>query len=189
MSSSMLVESLRGRIGAINALWQRAADLTPEQLNTPVVAGALPLAFYFVHYVPGQDDAVSQILLGETPLCERAGWAAQTGVTGEADTGTPDEQARQVRIGNLDAWRAYQAEVFARTERALAAVTEEQLAQVVIPAIPEAMAATFAARLVGVGNPFRALDALECFVYQHGLRHIGEIEFARGLLGLGGLTA
>lgn len=188
--ASMLVESLRGRIGALNDLWQRAAaNLTPEQLHTPVVPGALPLAFYFVHYVPGQDAAVSQVLLGETPLCERESWAEQTGVEGEAGTGTPDEQAGQVRIGNLDAWRAYQTEVFARTERALAALTEEQLARVVIPAIPKAMAATFAARLVGVGNPFQALDALECFVYQHGLRHIGEIEFARGLLGLGGLTA
>ena len=32
------------------------------------------------------------------------------------------------------------------------------------------------------------LDALECFVYQHGLHHIGEVEFVRGLLGLGGFT-
>lgn len=188
--SEMFIESLRRRVGALNTLWQRAAaDMTPEQINTPVVAGALPLAFYFLHYVPGQDEAVSQMLLGETPLCERAGWAEQTGAVGEADTGTPGEQARQVRIGHLDAWRAYQAEVFARTERALAALTEEQLARVVIPAIPEAMAATFVARLVGVGNPLRTLDALEAFVYQHGLRHIGEVEFARGLLGLGGLTA
>ena len=30
------------------------------------------------------------------------------------------------------------------------------------------------------------LDAAECWIYQHGLRHMGEIELARGLVGLGG---
>ena len=33
------------------------------------------------------------------------------------------------------------------------------------------------------------LDALECWLYQHGLRHMGEIELARGLVGLGGMTS
>jgi len=33
------------------------------------------------------------------------------------------------------------------------------------------------------------LDAFECWHYQHGLRHMGEIELARGFLGLGGMTA
>jgi hypothetical protein len=32
------------------------------------------------------------------------------------------------------------------------------------------------------------LDAVECWIYQHGLRHMGEIELARGLVGLGGMT-
>lgn len=29
----------------------------------------------------------------------------------------------------------------------------------------------------------------ECWTYQHGLRHMGEIELARGLVGLGGMTS
>ena len=33
------------------------------------------------------------------------------------------------------------------------------------------------------------LDAAECWLYQHGLRHMGEIELARGLVGLGGMTS
>ena len=33
------------------------------------------------------------------------------------------------------------------------------------------------------------LDAIECWIYQHGLRHMGEIELARGLVGLGGMTS
>jgi hypothetical protein len=33
------------------------------------------------------------------------------------------------------------------------------------------------------------LDAIECGIYQHGRRHLGEIELARGLVGLGGMTS
>ena len=35
----------------------------------------------------------------------------------------------------------------------------------------------------------RKLDVLECFVYQHGLRHMGEIEHGRALVGLKGMTS
>ena len=35
----------------------------------------------------------------------------------------------------------------------------------------------------------RVLDATECWIYQHGLRHMGEIELARGLVGLQGMTS
>lgn len=188
--STLLVESLRQRIGALNTLWQRAAaEITPDALHTPVAPGALPLAFYFIHYVPSQDATISDVLLDETPLCERPGWAERTGVAGEAETGTPPEQARQAHIANLDAWRAYQTDVFARTTQALAQLTEDQLTRVIEPQLPADRASTYTALVVGVGNPLRALDALECSVYQHGLRHIGEIEFARGLLGQRGLTA
>lgn len=33
------------------------------------------------------------------------------------------------------------------------------------------------------------LDGFECWLYQHGLRHMGEIELAHGLVGLGGITS
>ena len=33
------------------------------------------------------------------------------------------------------------------------------------------------------------LDCTECWIYQHGLRHMGEIELSRGLVGLGGMTS
>jgi hypothetical protein len=33
------------------------------------------------------------------------------------------------------------------------------------------------------------LDAVECWIYQHALRHMGEIEHARGLVGLHGMTS
>ena len=38
------------------------------------------------------------------------------------------------------------------------------------------------------GNPVRNLEVLECFVFQHGIRHLGEIEYARALVGLTGVS-
>jgi hypothetical protein len=33
------------------------------------------------------------------------------------------------------------------------------------------------------------LDGIECWLYQHGLRHMGEIEHARAFVGLTGFTS
>jgi len=47
----------------------------------------------------------------------------------------------------------------------------------------------FCGIVIGPGNPLRKLEVLECFVYQHGLRHMGEVEHGRALVGLGGMTS
>ena len=47
---------------------------------------------------------------------------------------------------------------------------------------------TFSARVGGELGITRS-DALECWVYQHALRHMGEIEHARALVGLTGMTS
>ena len=64
-----------------------------------------------------------------------------------------------------------------------------ELTRVVIARpFPPQIADTFSARVAGdVGVTL--LDATECWIYQHGLRHMGEIELARGLVGLGGMTS
>ena len=53
---------------------------------------------------------------------------------------------------------------------------------------PEQVASTYSARVAGPEG-ITLLDATECWIYQHGLRHMGEIELARGLVGLGGMTS
>ncbi len=61
--------------------------------------------------------------------------------------------------------------------------------QVLIPRpFPPQVASTYSARVAGEEG-ITVLDALECWLYQHGLRHMGEIELARGLVGLGGMTS
>ena len=68
-------------------------------------------------------------------------------------------------------------------------LTEEALAEVLMAQLPANMQNIFCAIVIGPGAPLRKLDVLECFVYQHGLRHMGEIEHGRALVGLSGMTS
>jgi hypothetical protein len=63
------------------------------------------------------------------------------------------------------------------------------LSRVVIPRpFPPQIASTFSARVAGEQG-ITVLDGVECWISQHGLRHMGEIEYVRGTLGLGGMTS
>ncbi len=80
----------------------------------------------------------------------------------------------------------------ARQPRTLAltrAVPTGRAASLVVPRpFPPVVANTFSARVAGEGG-VTVLDAIECWWYQHGMRHMGEIWLARGLVGLGGMTS
>jgi len=79
--------------------------------------------------------------------------------------------------------------VFRRTEAWLDELDPADLTRVLIPRpLPPVVADTYSARVAG-DDGITLLDALECWIYQHGLRHMGEIELARGLVGLGGMTS
>lgn len=187
----MFVNSLRNRIRAMNVLWERAAgDLTLEQVNHHEREGVLPMAFSFSHYIKAQDQSISRVFLGEEPLWMTGGWTATVGVNvdvlGREET---VEEMQHLRFGDFDAWKAYQAEVIARTSRALDGITADSLATVLMPQLPPNMQNIFCAIVIGPGAPLRKLEVLECFVYQHGLRHMGEIEHGRALVGLQGMTS
>jgi hypothetical protein len=98
------------------------------------------------------------------------------------------EEMEQLRVGDWDAYQEYQAQVIERTASALASADRAMLETVLIPRLPEAMRNIYCALVVGDG-PVRKLEVAECFVYQHGLRHMGEIEHGRALVGLGGMTS
>ncbi len=94
------------------------------------------------------------------------------------------------RIGNYEAFQEYLQIVFNRVHEWLAQLQPEELTRVSdrAPVSSTELPATYSARVAGeVG--ITVLDAVECWIYQHGLRHMGEIEFARGLVGLGGMTS
>ncbi len=192
MDNTIFLDSLRNRIRAMNRLWEMAVgDLTLEQMNHHERAGVLPMAFSFSHFMKIQDAAMSMQFQGVPPLWGSGGWAGKVGVSIDA-VGREEtvEEMEHIRFGDLDAWKDYQAQVIARTNEALGTITQEKLEEVLIPALPASMKNIYCALVIGgVGKPIRKLEVLECFVYQHGLRHMGEVEHGRALVGLGGMTS
>lgn len=191
MDAQPFVDSLRNRIRAMNILYERAAsDLTLEQVNHHEREGVLPMAFSFSHYIRAQDQSISRLFHREEPLWDREKWAAKVGATVDR-LGREEsvEEMEQLRFGDMDAWRSFQAQVIERTSAALDTLTPELLLEVVMAQLPPNMQNIFCAIVIGPGAPLRKLDVLECFVYQHGLRHMGEIEHGRALVGLQGMTS
>ena len=98
-------------------------------------------------------------------------------------------KCRPARSASRRAFRAYLRAVFARTESWLDGLEAGELQRVVITRpFPPQIADTYSARVGGPAG-ITLLDAAECWIDQHGLRHMGEIELARGLVGLHGMTS
>jgi len=182
--------SIASRVAAVHALWQQGvADLTVDQVNHFERAGVLPIAFTLMHFVVGEDRNVARYLAADSLLWDRQGWAKRVGLVGEPPMrGTPMADAERIRLGDIDAWRAYQTAVFERTERALATLPLDRFAQKAMERPPaDKLKGAFIALLVPEGD-FNVSDVCEAYVFQHAVRHLGELEHARALVGLGGLS-
>jgi hypothetical protein len=182
--------SIARRIAAVHALWQQGvSDLTVEHVNHLERAGVLPIAFSLMHFVVGEDRNAARYLDAGVMLWDEQGWAKRVGLVGQPPVrGTPMADAELIRLGDMDAWRAYQSAVFARTERALAALPLERFAQKAMDRPPaDKLKGAFIALLVPEGE-FHVSDVCEAYLFQHAVRHLGELEHARALVGLGGLS-
>jgi hypothetical protein len=182
-------DDLLARVRGMHALWQRGvADLTVEQVNHVERAGVLPIAFTLIHCVHSE-DVQGRDLLEAGPLLWDA-FAPRLGVSGKLPwgRGTPVAVAERLRLGDMDAWRSYQTAVFERTERALAAADDALLDRPMFDGgRPDSLRGGFLGEYVREG-PIHRRHALESWVFQHGSRHLGELEHARALVGLGGLS-
>lgn len=175
--------SLLQRVRAAHRLFGLAvADLTVEQVNHFERKAVLPIAFSLAHAVISEDRSISR-LLGVPMLWDQHADRVRL-AGGVPFRGTPMSEAEQVRIGDIDAWRAYQRAVHSRSEELIAAAPLTRLGEA-YPTKPEG--AAFLALLVG-DREVRVIDALEAWVFQHAIRHVGELEHARALVGLGGVA-
>jgi hypothetical protein len=184
-----VIDSLRRRMAAMHSLYYQAVEsMGPAHVNHVERAGVLPIAFSLFHNA-NVHDASFLLLTGTAPLWnEQWQGRVQMAIDDHGKARTVDEMVGQ-RIGDYDAFKEYQRAVFDRTEAHLAAIDDAELRRVVVPRpFPEAIASTFSARVAG-DQGVTVHDGLECWLYQHGLRHMGEIEHARALVGLGGMTS
>ena len=161
--------------------------MNAEQVNRVVVDGSLPIAFSLVHQALIEDGARA-LAGGPDPLI--ASWMdnLELALPTDGKASTVEEMMHQ-RIGNYDAFRTFQAATFALTDECVAGLDPPALSDILVrPPYGAVLANTFSARLGGDAGITRA-DAVESWIYQHALRHLGEIEHARALVGLGGLTS
>lgn len=178
--------ALLKRVRAMHMLWHaNTSDLTVEQVNHHERIGVLPITFSLFHYVNGEDRSVSERLL-DAPSIWNADWSARTGIASDPiRRGTPIEIAEQVRITDMSAWLAYQSAVFERTEQVLATLAAGRWDDVVFDRVPDAFKGGFIGYLAG-DDPILLGDLMDALLYQHGMRHLGEIEHGRSLVGLQG---
>jgi hypothetical protein len=187
--TDLVLDSLQRRMAAMHSLYYQAVDtMDLDHVNHFERAGVLPIAFSLFHYT-NMEDVCFMMITGVAPVWNDD-WQAEVAMTID-DHGkhrTVDEMIHQ-RIGDYEAFKRYQREVFDRTEAHLATMDPAEFDRVVVGRpFPEQVASTYSARVAGPDG-ITVLDAFECWLYQHGLRHMGEIELARGLVGLGGMTS
>lgn len=185
----LILDSLKRRLRAMHSLWEQAvATMDADQVNRVEREPVLPIAFSLFHFVQIEDGSAS--ILGAGPMVYDESWARRMGLA-IADNGkerTVEEMVGQ-RIGDYEAFKQYMRLVFEKTEGWLAGRPPPVLDEIVVPRpFPPNIASTYSARVAAVDGISR-LDAVECWIYQHGLRHMGEIEHARALVGLGGMTS
>jgi hypothetical protein len=183
-------ESLVRRVAGAHTLWQQGvSDLTLEQVNHFERAGVLPIAFTLMHFVVGEDRNAARFLGTGAMLWDEEGWAKRVGLIGSPPMrGTPMAEAERIRLGDMDAWRTYQSAVFARTETALKSLPLARFADKAMDRPPpEALKGAFLGLIVPAGDP-RISDVCEAYLFQHAARHLGELEHARALVGLAGLS-
>ena len=187
--SELVLDSLRRRMRAMHSLYRDAvATMDLHHVNHFEREGVVPIAFCLFH-ITNMIDASFMVMTGTAPIWNDE-WAqrVQMSVNDHGKHRTVDEMVHQ-RIGDYDAFCEYMRAVFARTEAWLDGLDPAELRRVVIPRpFPPQIASTFSARVAGPEG-ITVLDATECWIYQHGLRHMGEIELARGLVGLQGMTS
>lgn len=174
---------------AMHSLYHQACDtMDGDHVNHFEREGVLPIAFSLFHIV-NMIDASFMLMTGTMPIWNQE-WQekVQMSVNDHGKHRTVDEMVYQ-RIGDFDAFKQYMQAVFSRTEAWLDGLDPAELDRVVVPRpFPPQIASTYSARVAGEQG-ITLLDAAECWIYQHGLRHMGEIELARGLVGLGGMTS
>lgn len=185
----LIQDSLLRRMRAMHSLYYQAVDtMELEHVNHFEREGVLPIAFSLFHYT-NMHDASFMMITGVPPIWN-ATWQERVRLTVD-DHGkhrTVEEMVAQ-RIGDYEAFKEYQREVFDRTEAHLETIDPTDFERVLIPPpFPPQIASTYSARVAGPQG-ITVLDGFECWLYQHGLRHMGEIELARGLVGLGGMTS
>ncbi len=151
------------------------ADMTLAQLNFRPKEGGVSPFFSLWHYVRTEDNVINWVIHRRPTVWMEGGLDEQLGLHRTSQgTGMTADEANAVVLRDLDLWKEYQPRVWQRTAEYLRSMdpAEFDTRRVTIKPLPE----------------MSLWNGLYGICLSHGYRHIGEIEYARGIIGLGGLT-
>jgi hypothetical protein len=164
-----LRDYLAGEIRGMHGLYDRVTvDLDDRMLNHIPPGGHQSIAFCLWHYVRTEDNCIQFVIQRKPTIWMRDGWDAKFGLDSKSQgTGFTDDEARAFRIKGAADFRQYMFDVFRNTESFVESLTPEE-----------------AARRITVKplGEMTILQAVSGLVMTHGYRHLGEIEFAKGLV-------
>lgn len=188
-TAPLVLDSLQRRMRALRSLYEQAVEtMGIDDVNHFEREGVLPIAFSLFH-ITNMIDASFFMMTGQAPLWDDE-WRdrVRPEIDDHGKHRTVEEMVAQ-RIGDYEGFKAYMRAVFDRVQAWLDDLDPDELDRIVIARpFPPQVETTYSARVAGPEG-ITLLDATECWIYQHGLRHMGEIELARGLVGLGGMTS
>jgi len=169
------IEVVQEGLDGMHAMLDRAVpDMNAEQWNARPADDGVSAFFSLWHYVRTEDNIVNWVAQRRSTVWLNGGWDEHFGLHRTSQgTGMTKEQADAVLLNDVDGWLTYQQQVWDVTREWVASLSSDHLTeQIVIKPTP----------------PMTVWQALTGMLLYHGYRHVGEIEHARGLLGLGGLT-
>lgn len=174
--ASELHDYLRRELRAMHSLYEGVTDgLTDEQVNFVPDNGHQNLAFCLWHYVRTEDNAIQFVIQRKPTVWIGGGWPEKFGLDSKSQgTGFTDDEARGFRIKGITDFRSYMLDVFKHTDEYIKNLTDDEAArQITVKPLGE----------------MSILTAISGLCMTHGYRHLGEIEFAKGLVSAkGGAT-
>ena len=164
-----LLKYLAGEIRGMHGLYERVTvDLTDKQVNHVPEGGHQNLAVCLWHYVRTEDNVIQFVIQRKPTVWMEGGWDKKFGLDAKSQgTGFSEDEARAFRIHGFADFREYMNQVFRKTEEYVAALTaEEAERKITVKPLGE----------------MTILQNISGMVMTHGYRHLGEIEFAKGLV-------
>ncbi|MGD9934185.1 MAG: DinB family protein [Dehalococcoidia bacterium] len=169
-------ELLRKSLRSMHSLLDKAVEgMTAEQLNFRPQEGGVSGFFSLWHYVRTEDNIVQFVTQRKPTVWIEGAYDVYFGLPRTSQgTGMSKEDADALKIGDVEKWHEYQQKVWAATDAYLEAMSPEEFdtRRVTIKPLPE----------------MSLWDGLYGICLSHGYRHVGEIEYVRGVQGIGGLT-
>ena len=174
MTLSQLEVIQEGLDGMHAMLDQAVPDMTAEQWNARPAGEGVSAFFSLWHYVRTEDNIVNWVVHRRPTVWLNGEWDQHFGLHRTSQgTGMSKAEADAVLLDDVEGWLSYQQGVWVVTSEWVASLTPDDLANEIT---------------IWPAPPMTIWQALTGMLLYHGYRHVGEIEHARGLLGLGGLT-